>query len=85
MKFLLESCMELQLPRRGRGRLGKPLSSRRLGLARHRPAVIAGGGAGAADFLGHGVEREALGAGDGSLYYYPSKPTLNRVPRHRDL
>ena len=55
--------MELQLPRRGRGRLGKPLSSRRLGLARHRPAVIAGGGAGAADFLGHGVDREALDAG----------------------
>ena len=24
-----------------------------------------GGGAGAADFLGHGVEREALGASDG--------------------
>ena len=63
MKFLLESFMELQLPRRGRGRLGKPLSSRRLGLARHRPAVIAGGGAGAADFQGHGVDREALGDG----------------------
>lgn len=51
------------LPCRGRGRLGKPLSSRRLGLVRHRPAVIAGGGAGAADFQGHGVDREALGDG----------------------
>lgn len=29
-----------------------------------RSAVVAGGGAGGADFLGHGVEREALGAGD---------------------
>ena len=27
------------------------------------PQVIAGGGAGAADFLGHGVDREALGDG----------------------
>ena len=51
------------LPRRERGRLGGSLSSRRLGLARHRPAVIAGGGAGAADFQGHGVDREALGDG----------------------
>ena len=56
------------LPRRERGRLGEPLSSRRLGRDRHCSAVVAGGGAGAADFLGHGVEREALGAGDGALF-----------------
>lgn len=56
------------LPRRERGRLGGSLSSLRLGRDRHRPAVVAGGGAGAADFLGHGVECEALGAGDGALF-----------------
>ena len=28
-----------------------------------RPAIIAGGGTGAAAFLGHGVDREALGDG----------------------
>lgn len=56
------------LPRRGCGRFGGSLSSRRLGRDRHSPAVVAGGGAGAADFLGHGVEREALGAGDGALF-----------------
>ena len=39
----------------------------------------------AGESLCHGVGLKALGAGDGSLYYYPSKPTLNRVPRHRDL
>ena len=51
------------LPRRGCGRFGGSLSSRRLGRDRHSPAVVAGGGAGAADFLGHGVDREALGDG----------------------
>ena len=39
----------------------------------------------AGESLCHGVGLKALGTGDGSLYYYPSKPTLNRVPRHRDL
>ena len=53
------------LPRRERGRFGRLLSSRRLGRDRHGSTVIAGSGAGAADFLGHGVEREALGASDG--------------------
>lgn len=52
------------LPRAIRGELGGVLPSRRLGRDWHHPAVVAGGGAGAADFLGHGVEREALGAGD---------------------
>lgn len=42
---------------------GRVLSARRLGRNWHCPAVIAGGGAGAADFLGHGVDREALDAG----------------------
>ena len=42
---------------------GRLLSSLRLGRDRHRPAVVAGGGAGAADFQGHGVDREALGDG----------------------
>ena len=42
---------------------GRVLSARRLGRNWHCPAVIAGGGAGAADFLGHGVDREALGDG----------------------
>ena len=35
---------------------------------RYRAPVVAGGGAGAADFLDHGVEREALGAGDVALH-----------------
>ena len=42
---------------------GRVLSARRLGRNWHCPAVIAGGGAGAADFQGHGVDREALGDG----------------------
>lgn len=53
------------LPCAMHGELGGVLPSRRLGRDRHGSAVIAGGGAGAADFLGHGVEREALGAGNG--------------------
>lgn len=51
------------LPCAMRGELGGVLSSRRLGHGWHGSAVIAGGGAGAADFLGHGVDREALGDG----------------------
>ena len=56
------------LPCAMRGELGGVLSLRRLGRDWHGSAVIAGGGARAADFLGHGVEREALGAGDGALF-----------------
>ena len=56
------------LPRRERGRFGGLLPSRRLGRDWHGSAVVASGGAGAADFLGHGVEREALGAGNGALF-----------------
>ena len=68
-----EQCAKWQrgatnLPRRERGRFGGSLSSRRLGRDWHGSTVIAGGGAGAADFLGHGVEREALGAGYGALF-----------------
>lgn len=56
------------LPCAMRGRMEWLLPSRRLGRDWHGSAVITGGGAGAADFLGHGVEREALGAGDGVLF-----------------
>lgn len=50
------------LPCEMRGRLRELLSSRRLGRDRHRPIGVAGGGV--ADIMGHGIEREALGASD---------------------